>query len=71
MLSSRAVFFADILKPLDCFAINLNLILLHGKWPHPSAALAVEGFVDDHVLKGFAVHGKADDLILIAFIVAV
>ena len=68
MLPAYIVPFSDMLEPFYGFNVNLNQISPHGKWANPSSALTVEGFVDDHILKCFAVLRKADDLILVTFV---
>ena len=61
----------NVLKPLHDLAVKLNGVVPHGKRTHPCSMLTVKSLVNHHIFKRFAVFGKADDHVLITFIVAV
>ena len=63
--------FTDMLKPFHGLAVNLNRVVPHGKRAYLSSALTVQGFVNDHILKRFAMLRKADCLVLVAFVVPI
>ena len=52
-------------------AVALDGFVPHGGGAHPQAELPVERAIDDHILQGFAVLRKADDLVFVALEVAV
>jgi hypothetical protein len=63
--------FSDIFKPYNGLAVNLNQIFPHGERTNPRPTLTVKSFVNNHIIKGFALLGKPDNFVMIAFIVAI
>ena len=52
-------------------AVNLNLLIEHGCWPHPQTLVAVKGSVKRHRLQGFAVAHGVNHLIQPALVMPV